>query len=293
LTLITVLLYHLGVQRAKGMASNNTSDSMPENCTLGEAATRFLISLPSDKRLKAQQEVNKFIRWYGEKRLINGLTVPEVSSYTEQINSTATDLAEKLESVKDFLDYAHKHGLIRTKLATHIKFKKVTSKVPQASKRQTGENISLTAQGYADLEAELTALKNERPRLAEELRRAAADKDFRENAPLEAAREHQGYQEGQIRELEAYLKKATIINEKQVRNYEIGVGDTVVIRDLTSEEQITYILVDVREANPAKGKISITSPIGKAILGHTKGDNIEVLAPAGVLPYKIEDIKQP
>ncbi len=274
------------------MASKNTSDAIAENCTLGEAATKFLISLPSDKRPKAQQEVNKFVRWYGEKRLINGLTVPEVSNYAEQINSTATDPAEKLEPVKDFLTYANKQGLARTKLATHIKFKKTISKVPQASRRQTGENISLTAQGYAELEAELTTLKNERPRVVEELRRAAADKDFRENAPLEAAREYQGHLEARIRELEASLKKATVIDEKQVAGHKIGLGDTVVLRDLTSGEEAIYMLVDAREANPAKGKISKVSPIGRAILGHTKGDSVEVTAPAGALPYKIEDIKQ-
>ena len=275
------------------MASKNIPNSIAKDCTLGEAATKFLISLPSDKRLKTQQEVNKFVRWYGEKRLIDGLTVPEVSSYAEQINFTATDPAERLEPVKDFLTYAHKQGFTRIKLATHIKFKKTTSKIPQTSRYQTGENISLTAQGYAELESELTILKNERPRVAEELRRAAADKDFRENAPLEAAREYQGHLEARIRELEASLKKATIIGERQVADHKIGLGDTVVLRDLTSNEQITYTLVDAREANPTKGKISKSSPIGKAILGHTKGDNIEVLAPAGVLPYKIEDIKKP
>jgi transcription elongation factor GreA len=278
--------------RAKRMASKNTSNSITENFSLGEAATKFLISLTSDKRLTTQQEVNKFVRWYGEKRLIDGLTIPEVSSYAEQINSTATDPAEKLDPVKNFLTYAYKQGFTKIKLASHIKFKKTVSKAPQASRYQTGENISLTAQGYAELELELTTLKSERPRVTEELRKAAADKDFRENAPLEAAREYQGHLEARIRELESSLKKASIIGERQVADHKIGLGDTVVLRDLTSNEQITYTLVDAREANPAKGKISIVSPIGKAIFGHLKGDNIEVTAPAGILPYKIENINQ-
>src|SRR4030043_1830580 len=106
------------------MDSKNSSNSITEDCTLGEAATKFLIGLPPDKRQKTQPEVNKFVRWYGEKRLINGLTVPEVSSYAEQVNSTATNPAERLEPVKDFLTYSYKQGFIRTKLATHIKFKK-------------------------------------------------------------------------------------------------------------------------------------------------------------------------
>jgi transcription elongation factor GreA len=273
------------------MTSKDISDSITEDRTLGEVATKFLIALSSDKRQALQQEVNKFIRWYGEKRLINSLTVPEVSSYSEQVNSTATNPSEKLEPVKEFLTYAHKQGFIKTKLAPNIKFKKTALKTSQTSKHQNTENISLTAQGYAELESELVTLKNERPRVTEEIRKAAADKDFRENAPLEAAREYQGHLEARIRELETSLKKATILDKKQISDHKISLGDTIVLRDLTSGEQITYTLVDAREANPTKGKISIISPIGKAIIGHIKGDNIKVAAPAGLLPYKVEDIK--
>ena len=272
--------------------SKNTADSTPLSFTLGEAATQFFIGLPTEHKLKAQQEVNKFIRWYGEKRLINELTAPEISNYVEQVNSSAADPAERLEPVKDFLTYAFKQGFSRTKLAPQIKYKKAIGKITKSGKRLTDQVIALTAQGYVELEAELTALKNERPCVAEEISKAAADKDFRENAPLEAAREYQGHLEGRIRELEASLKKATILDDKQVAGHKAGLGDTIVLRDLTSSEQITYTLVDAREANPIKGKISIVSPIGKAMLGHAKGDTVEVAAPAGTLPYQIEDIKQ-
>lgn len=268
------------------------TEPTPPHFTLGEAATQFFISLPAEHRLKAQQEINKFIRWYGEKRLINELTAPEISSYVEQVNSSVTDPPERLVPVKDFLAYAFQQGFTRTKLAPQIKYKKASGKITKSGKRPTEHVIALTAQGYVELEAELTALKSERPRMAEEIRKAAADKDFRENAPLEAAREYQGHLEGRIRELEASLKKATIIDDKQVAGHKAGLGDTIVLRDLTSSEQIAYTLVDAREANPIKGKISIVSPIGKAMLGHTKGDTVEVAAPAGTLPYRIEDIKQ-
>ncbi len=92
---------------------------------------------------------------------------------------------------------------------------------------------------------------------------------------------------------ETSLKKATIINDKQGTNRKVGLGDTIVLRDMTSSTQITYTLVDAREANPLKGKISTASPIGKAIIGRLKGDTVRVVAPAGTLPYQIEDIKQP
>ena len=274
------------------MTTESEYRSNSTNLSLGESATQYLISLSVDNRQKAQQETYKFVRWYGEDRLISDLTIPEVENYTEQITSSTIEAEEKLRIVKAFLSYAYKHGLIETKLAVHVKIKKVPSKSPSAMKWTAQKSISLTAEGYADLEAELTALINERPRVAAELQKAAADKDFRENSPLDAVREYQGQIEARIRELESTLKMATIMNEKQSNNQKIGLGNTVVLRDLVTGDQILYTLVDASEANPTKGKISIVSPIGKALLGSKKGDNIEVMAPVGALPYKIEDIKQ-
>jgi transcription elongation factor GreA len=274
------------------MALKNTSDSTASNCTLGQATTRFFISLPQETKLKAQQEINKFARWYGGKRLICELTVQHVSDYIEQINLSGTDSTEKLEPIKDLLIYAYKQGLLKEKLALQIKIKKTIAKIQKSSRHQPEKAIVLTAQGYSQLEAELASLKNERPRVTEEIRKAAADKDFRENAPLEAAREYKGRLEGRILELEESLKKATIINENQSTDRKIRLGDTVILKDMTSGEQLTYTLVDVREANPLKGKISTVSPIGKALSGKTNGDTIEVLAPAGAMSYKIKDIKQ-
>jgi transcription elongation factor GreA len=272
------------------MALKNTSDSTTANCTLGEATSIFFTSLPQETKLKSQQEINKFVRWYGEKRLICELTVPHVSDYVEQINLSGTDSTEKLEPVKDLLIYAYKQGMIKEKLALQIKIKKAMTKTQMSARHQSEKTILLTAQVYAELEAELASLKNERPRVTEEIRKAAADKDFRENAPLQAAREYKGRLEGRIMELEESLKNATIINEKQTTHRKIRLGDTVILRDMTSGEQITYTLVDIREANPLKGKISTVSPIGKALIGKINGETIEVLAPAGTMSYKIEGI---
>ncbi len=274
-------------------SSNRELKSETYNYSLAEATTAYLICLTPDNRLKAQQEVNKFVRWYGDKRPIRDLTIPEVSDYTDYVNRSANDPGDKLEAVKAFLEYAYKQKLITSKLAPHVKVKKSTVKISSSSRRRKEELISLTAQGYTDLQAELEKLKGERPGLAEEIRKAAADKDFRENAPLEAAREQLGYLESRIRELESSLKKASVIDEKVNNDHKIKLGDMVAIRDMHSSELITYILVDAREANPVKGKISVVSPIGRAIVGKTKGELVKVNAPAGILPYKIEEISRP
>jgi transcription elongation factor GreA len=273
------------------MASKNTPDSALSGYSLGEAATQFLLTLSSDERLKAQQEVYKFVRWYGEKRPLIGLTIPEVANYAEQITSSTTEVPEKLGIIKDFLTYTHKQGMTRKNLAFHLKSKKTPPKSTSLLRRRSHRKVLLTNQGYTDLQAELNSLKNERPHIAEELKKAASDKDFRENAPLEAAREHQGQIEARIRQLESTLKMASLVDEQQAASQEISFGDTAVLRDIASGEQVRYTLVDTSEANAMEGKISVASPMGQALLGRVKGQNIEVKAPAGILHYRIEDIQ--
>jgi transcription elongation factor GreA len=273
------------------MAVQNTPSLAPDSCSLGQVATQFLITLPSEERLKAQQEVHKFVRWYGEKRPLSGLTIPEVANYAEQITASTTEVVEKLGAIKTFLAYAYKQGLTRTNLAVHLKTKKTPVKSASHSKRYYRRKVLLTSQGYAELEAELDALKNERPRVAKELQKAAADKDFRENAPLEAAREYQGQLEARIKELESTIKMATVADEQQAGGHEITFGDTVILKELASGEEAKYTLVDVSEANPLEGKISVASPMGQALLGRVKAEKVEVKAPAGALHYQIIDIK--
>ncbi|MGD0353438.1 MAG: transcription elongation factor GreA [Dehalococcoidia bacterium] len=271
------------------MASKNTPDSALSDYSLGEAATQFLLTLSSDERLKAQQEVYKFVRWYGEKRPLIGLTIPEVANYAEQITSSTTEVAEKLGIIKNFLTYIHKQGMTKKNLAVHLKSKKTPPK-STSIKRRSYRKVLLTNQGYTDLQAELNSLKKGRPRIAEELKKAASDKDFRENAPLEAAREHQGHVEARIKQLESTLKMVALVDEQQAGSREISFGDTAVLRDIASGEQVRYTLVDISEANAMEGKISVASPMGQALLGCIKGQNVEVKAPAGILHYKIEEI---
>jgi transcription elongation factor GreA len=273
------------------MASKNAPDSAPSTNSLGEAATQFLLTLSSDERLKAQQEVYKFVRWYGEKRPLIGLTIPEVANYAEQITSSTTEVAEKLGIIKNFLAYTHKQGMTKKNLSVHLKSKKTPPKTTKTLKRLSHRKVLLTNQGYTDLQAELSSLINERPRIAEEIKKAASDKDFRENAPLEAAREHQGHVEARIKQLESTLKMATFVDEQQVGSREISFGDTVVLRDMALGEQVRYTLVDISEANALEGKISVASPMGQALLGCTQGQNVEVRAPAGILHYRIEEIR--
>lgn len=273
------------------MASKNKPEPAPPDYSLGEAATQFLLKLSSEERLRAQKEIYKFVRWYGEKRPLSELTIPEVANYAEQITSSTTEATEKLGITKTFLAYAQKQGLTKTNLSVHLKSKKAPLKSASRLKRRSQRKVLLTSRGYADLKAELATLKNKQPGIVEEIQKAASDKDFRENAPLEAAREYKSQVEARIRELESTLKTATLVDEQQTGGREITFGDTVVLQDLASGEQVRYTLVDASEANAIEGKISVASPMGQALLGRMQGQNIAVKAPAGILHYQIEDIQ--
>ena len=267
-----------------------SSDS--QNLSLGEAASRFLAKLSPEGRETSQPEVYKFVRWYGWERHLVGLTAPEVANYAERLSLSDTDYVKKLELIRAFLVYAKKQGWSKTNLATHLKTKRRKAGLPASARRGLPETILLTSQGYAELEAELAVLKSKRHQVIDEMRRAAADKDFRENAPLDAAREQRGYVEGQIRKLESTLKAATIIGGKQKSALKAGIGDKIVLCDMASGEEIHYIIVDPREVDPTQGKISSVSPIGKALIGHGEGAVVEVTAPAGKMRYQIKRVER-
>jgi transcription elongation factor GreA len=267
-----------------------TSDS--QNVTLGEAAGRFLARLSAGEREASQPEVYRFARWYGWERPFANLAAPEVASYAEQLSLSDTDYARRLELVRAFLAWAKKEGWSRTNLATHLKAKKVKSELQAAARKVKTEPISLTQQKHDEMEAELAALKKRRYELIDEMRRAAADKDFRENAPLHAAREERGHVEGRIRELEGTLKAATIIGGKREPALKTGIGDSVVLCDLASGAEMCYRLVDPREVDPLRGKISSASPLGKALMGRCDGEVVEITVPAGKLRYQIKQIKR-
>jgi transcription elongation factor GreA len=260
-----------------------------QNPGLGEAAGSFLASLSPEERGTNQQEIYKFVRWYGWERPLVGLTAPEVANYAERLSLSDTDYVRKLDLVRTFLVYAKKEGWSRDNLATHLKAKK-RAPVRPAPKRRSPQSVSMTREGYAKLEAELIVLKDRRSQAIDEMRRAAADKDFRENAPLDAAREQRQHLEGRIIEMEETIKSAVIVDNKPEVNTRVSVGSSVILRDLASGEELRYTLVGPREVDPTKGKVSSVSPIGKAITGRSAGDTVEITVPAGKLRYQIKRV---
>jgi transcription elongation factor GreA len=258
--------------------------------TLSEAATRYLAKLTPEEREARQPEVNRFVRWFGSERPVAQLTPPEVANYAERLSLSDTDYAKRLEQVRAFLVCAKKDGWTPGNLSVHLKAKRMKPG-PVVSVRPLPEVTHLTKQGYDEIKAELAGLKERRPHLIEEIRKAAADKDFRENAPLHAAREKLGHLEGRIIELEETLKVAKVIDESPKSTFKANIGDSLVLQDLASGEEVKYQIVTPREVDPTQGKISSVSPIGKALLGRGQGDTVEISVPAGKLRYQIRHIE--
>ena len=257
---------------------------------MGEAATHYFSSLAPDSAVTIQQEVFKFIRWYGEEKPIINLTGQEVANYSEQFGVATAKSTEHLHAVKTFLAFAYKQGSTSTNLSVHIRVKKPAARRTSTGPAKAEEPIMLTKHGYDEMKSKLASLRAERPKVTEEIKKAAADKDFRENAPLQAAREKQGHIEGQIRDLEETLKKARVLESDGSAGIRIAMGDTVTIEDTASGEKINYTIVSSQEANIKQHKISLASPMGQAMFNKGAGDRMQVNAPSGVLIYKIVEI---
>lgn len=152
--------------------------------------------------------------------------------------------------------------------------------------------ILFTKEGLEELKKEYEKLtKVERPEVLEELQNARALGDLSENGMYSAARDKQAFIEGRIREIEDLLKRAEVAENKNGKSSkkEVSLGHKVVIE--TQKSQIEYSLVGAEEVNFAENKISHESPLGQALLGKKVGDIVEVNAPAGVVKYKVIEIK--
>ena len=149
----------------------------------------------------------------------------------------------------------------------------------------------MTQEGYDKKMAELAHLENiERPEVVRAIAEARDKGDLSENAEYDAAKERQGMLEAKIAELKALVATARIIDESKITTDEVQLLNKVTIKNVKNGAQMTYTIVTETEANLREGKISITTPIAKGLLGHKVGDVVEVTAPAGVMKFEILNI---
>lgn len=155
------------------------------------------------------------------------------------------------------------------------------------------QRYPMTVEGEQALREELQTRKTkDRPRIAAAIAEARELGDLKENAEYHAAREQQGFNEGRVQELEAKLSNAQVINVKEIENTgKVIFGVTVTLINTDDDSQVTYKIVGEDEASIKEGKLSVTSPIARALVSKEEGDVVVVATPSGQIEYEIEEVQ--
>ena len=153
------------------------------------------------------------------------------------------------------------------------------------------DRVPMTPAGHAALTEELAALKAERPKISQEIGVAREHGDLKENAEYHAARDKQGICEARIAEIEDRLSRAEVIDPSTLSGDKVKFGAIVELEDMDNGTMVTYRLVGPDESDIKEGKISITSPVARALVGREVGDEVRVKAPGGLRTYEVSDVR--
>ena len=155
------------------------------------------------------------------------------------------------------------------------------------------DDIYLTREFFHQLHDEFEQLKKDSIKISREIETARLQGDLSENAEYDAAKEAQAHNAARRTDLEDKLARVKIIEDQDIPSDKIFIGAIVTLKDLDTDEEMKYMMVSPEESDFEKNKISMFSPIGKALVGHSKGEVLEIKVPAGVLKYKVLRIKRP
>ena len=154
------------------------------------------------------------------------------------------------------------------------------------------KEVILTPEGYKKLQKEIEYLSTEKRReIADRIRDAREFGDIAENAEYDSAKNEQAHLEARIAILEERLKSARVVTKKEIKSGEVSIGTKVRLKDMDANQTVEYHIVGSAEADPAELKLSNESPVGKAIMGHKKGDVVEAPTPRGAKKFKIMEVK--
>jgi transcription elongation factor GreA len=149
----------------------------------------------------------------------------------------------------------------------------------------------VTKESLEKMQAELQKMKSvDRPAAAKAIAEAREKGDLKENAEYDAAKEAQGILEAKIKQLEGIIANARIVSEKDIDTSRVAILTKVTVTNLATKKTLTYQIVSEKEADLKAGKISVTSPIGKGLLGKSVGEEAVVVVPAGTIKFRIEEI---
>ncbi len=260
--------------------------------TLGDALSDYVKTLKPEVQNTHAAYVRRFVEHYGEGQAIATITGSRVESFAEaNIKSSDPAASERVAALKTWFQYLKKQNYTSQNFGIHIRVRRSGSSRASGSAVRIEEMpIEMTAEGIETLKSELGVLQGRVPDLIGDVARAREDKDFRENSPLEAAREALAYNEGRRKEIEQTLKRAVVVDRKG--DDASNVGSVVTVTKLDDGRQFIYRLVGPREANAREMKISVDSPVGKQLLGRRAGEEVSVSVPSGVIEYRVDSVSQ-
>jgi len=259
--------------------------------TLGQAFQEYVVTLKPELRMRHETFVRKYVEFAGHDVWITSITGSHVESFREaQILPTDPQAPERVAALKDWFQFLKKKNYTGTNFGVFVRVKKTTtsrsSGVTQVSIEE--ETITMTAEGVESLRRELDELNQTHPEIIKAIQEAREDKDFRENSPLEAAREALAFNEQRRRAIETALKRAVVADN--LTTDVSAVGSTVSVTRADNGAKGVWKLVGPREANARDQKISVESPVGRALLGKRAGDLVSVETPSGSLEFRIDEV---
>ncbi len=148
----------------------------------------------------------------------------------------------------------------------------------------------MTAYGFAKIQKEFEALKEERPKVVEEIERAKEHGDLRENAEYHAAKERLAFIDARLTELSDLMARAQVIDPSKLPHEKVGFGSTVKLLDIEEDEEIEYTIVGSTESDPEHGLISYNTPLARQLLGKEEGDEITVRLPKGEIDFEVLEV---
>ena len=237
----------------------------------------------------ARVAVTRFVSHCGPLEPIAELTPHQMTAYQEVVGSNTTDVLGRLQPVKDFLRFCWKErGLTDSNLGNNIRIRRVQApREDVAAVHEEGVRFDVTEEGLAQMKATLAELQEEMPRAVQAVAQAREDKDIRENAPLEAARETQERLKSRIDELEYQIAHAVVTEGRATGRAHVGSTVRVARLDAGSGREQEYTLVGPTEVDAASRRISIESPMGRGLLDQTAGAQVEIEAPRGTMRFRV------
>lgn len=244
---------------------------------------------------RGRKSVTRFRDYFGGQQQLLSLLPKRVTDFQEEIGDSAMDQTARLQPVKEFLRYCWKQEYTGENLGNYLRIKRSTGARPNNDRLQheQAQTFQMTADGLLALQEELGQLEAEMPAAVQAVAAAREDKDIRENAPLEAAREYQERLKSRINELTYQIAHAEVRDHRS--SAEAGrarLGSRVSVVEIDERQQPLgeareYTLVGTTEANATARRISIESPLGRGLLDQSVNDLIEIEAPSGRKRFRL------